>query len=56
MLPRRQPTASFKLAVREHTRLDAALGVRARGDKDVSKNDTEIVSAVQRALAGKVGH
>lgn len=56
MLPRWQSIASFKLVVREHTRLDAALSVRAKGDKDVSKNDTEIVSTVQRALAGKVGH
>jgi chromosomal replication initiator protein len=30
--------------------------VRARGGKDVTKDDMEIVSAVHRALAGKVGH
>jgi chromosomal replication initiator protein len=29
--------------------------VRARGGKDVTKNDTEIVSAMHRALAGRVG-
>src|SRR5262245_34663709 len=54
MLPRRQPTAN--LGRREKTLVrNSALSVRARG-KDVSKLDMEIVSAVHRALTGRVGH
>src|SRR4051812_3558637 len=52
MLPRRQPTATSSQV---NTRSDSALSVRARG-KDVSKLDMEIVSAVHRALTGRVGH
>src|SRR3954453_20916863 len=52
MRPRRQPTAT---SVARNTRSDSALSVRARG-MDVSKLDMEIVSAVHRALTGRVGH
>jgi len=59
MLPRRQPTANLIAGVKTLHRI-SALAVRAQisaleASKDVTKDDTDVVSAVHRALAGKVG-
>jgi chromosomal replication initiator protein len=59
VLLRRQPTANLIAGVRTLYRI-SALAVRAQisaleASKDVTKDDTDVVSAVHRALAGKVG-
>src|SRR4029078_4642653 len=54
--PRRQPAANLPTQQRDSNATGSARGVRARGGlQEVTKDDMEIVSAMHRALAGKVG-